>query len=120
MKLDHVVLLASDLEASVHFYATLLPAIGFQRSRETVFSNSDGVAIDLRVAGDAEHGYRRHAPGLNHMGFTAPSRDEIEAVAGVMAAAGFEVPAIQEFDDGSAIFLADPDGLRIEISSYGS
>jgi hypothetical protein len=34
-----------------------------------------------------------------------------------MAEAGFEVPEIQEFPDGSALFLKDADGMRIEILS---
>jgi hypothetical protein len=35
-----------------------------------------------------------------------------------VADAGFEVPAIQEFPDGSALFLKDADGMRIEVGMY--
>jgi len=32
-----------------------------------------------------------------------------------MAAARLEVPAIQEFSGGSALFLRDADGMRVEL-----
>jgi hypothetical protein len=35
-----------------------------------------------------------------------------------MQEAGFEVPDIQDFGKGSALFFKDPDGMRIEVASY--
>ena len=118
MKLDHIVILLSDLEANLPFYETLLPRIGFTRSRDHVFGNADGVFLDFKQAARPDHGYERYAPGLNHMGFTTPDRGAVEAVQLAMAEAGFEAPEIQEFPDGSALFLKDADGMRIEILSY--
>ena len=118
MKLDHIVILLSDLEANLPFYETLLPRIGFTRSRDHVFGNDDGVFLDFKQAARPDHGYERYAPGLNHMGFTTPDRGAVEAVQIAMADDGFEVPEIQEFPDGSALFLKDVDGMRIEILSY--
>lgn len=118
MKLDHIVILLSDLEANLPFYETLLPRIGFARSRDHVFGNADGVFLDFKQAARPDHGYERYAPGLNHMGFTTPDRGAVEAVQLAMADDGFEVPEIQEFPDGSALFLKDADGMRIEILSY--
>jgi catechol 2,3-dioxygenase-like lactoylglutathione lyase family enzyme len=118
MKLDHIVILFSDLEAGLPFYETLLPLIGFRKTRDHVFGNEDGVHLDLKQASLPEQRYRRHAPGLNHLGFTAADRAAIESVQQAMSAAGFEVPEIQEFSDGSAIFLKDKEGMRIEIASY--
>jgi lactoylglutathione lyase len=118
MKLDHIVILLSDLEAGLPFYETLLPLIGFSREKNYVFSNPDGIYLDFRKADKPEHQYERYAPGLNHIGFTATDREAIESVQEVMANAGFEVAAIQEFPDGSALFLKDAEGMRIEVACY--
>lgn len=118
MKLDHIVILLADLEAGLPFYETLLPLIGFTRTRDHVWGNPDGVHLDLKQAGQPDHRYERHGPGLNHIGFTAPDREAIETVRQAMAVAGFEVAEIQEFGDGSALFLKDREGMRIEVASY--
>jgi lactoylglutathione lyase len=118
MKLDHIVILLSDLEAALPFYETLLPLIGFTKTRDHVFGNEDEVFLDLKQAANAAHRYERYAPGLNHLGFTAPDRKALKAVRQAMAAAGFEVPEIQEFGDGRAVFFKDAEGMRIEVASY--
>jgi hypothetical protein len=35
-----------------------------------------------------------------------------------MAAAGFDVPTIQDLGGAKALFLKDPDGLRFELTWY--
>jgi len=118
MKLDHIVILLSDLESNLPFYEVLLPKIGFTKTKDHVFGNTDGNYIDFRQAEDPEHEYRRFSPGLNHLGFTAPDRETIVRIQSEMAEAGFEVPEIQEFPEGSAIFFKDSEGMRIELASY--
>jgi len=118
--MDHLVILLSDLDAGLPFYQTLLPLLGFRRDRDHVYRSDQGLALDLRQAGDPERGHARHAPGVNHLGFTVADHEAIDAIAAKMADAGFDVPAIQAFDDGHALFLPDGDGLRFEISCYRS
>ena len=118
MKLDHIVILLSDPDRCIGFYESLLPLLGFSKTRDHVFANAEGIHLDFRAADEPERGYHRYAPGLNHMGFTAAGRNAIERIGEAMAAAGFDVPAIQEFEDGSALFLKDHDGMRIEVGSY--
>lgn len=118
MKLDHIVILLSNLGANLPFYETLLPMIGFSKDRDHVFGNRDGIFLDFKQATEPNHCYQRHAPGLNHIGFTAPDQDSLVAISQAMEAAGFEVPAIQEFPDGRAIFFKDADGMRIEVATY--
>lgn len=118
MKLDHIVILLSDLESSLPFYETLLPLIGFSKTRDHVFGNKDEIYLDLKQATKPDYRYERYAPGLNHIGFTADDRDTLIVLQQAMAVAGFEVPDIQEFPDGSALFLKDRDGMRIEVASY--
>jgi catechol 2,3-dioxygenase-like lactoylglutathione lyase family enzyme len=118
MKLDHLVILLSDLEANLPFYQTLLPLIGFEKLRDHVFANPDGIHLDFRQTRQAGYAYQRFAPGLNHMGFTVSDRAAIERIGRAMSDAGFEVPEIQEFSDGSAMFLKDADGMRVELGTY--
>jgi catechol-2,3-dioxygenase len=118
MKLDHIVILLADLDAGLPFYATLLPLIGLTRVRDHVWANEDGVHLDFRQATQPGHAYQRAAPGLNHLGFTAPDRAALEAIRAAMAAAGFAVPEIQDYPDGSAIFFKDAEGMRVEVGTY--
>lgn len=118
MKLDHIVLMLGDLGASLPYYETLLPLLGFEKSRDHVWGNGEGVHLDLKQAPEPEPGYRRYGVGLNHLGFTAPDRDAVEAVAAAMAAAGFDVPARQSLGGAYALFMKDRDGIRFEIAAY--
>ena len=118
MKLDHMVIMVRSLEASLPWYETLFGLIGLAKSRDHVWANEDGVAIDLKQAKAETSDYGRYAPGLNHLGFTAPDAAALDAVRQGMADAGFEVPEKQHFDGETATFFRDPDGMRVEITVY--
>ena len=118
MKLDHMVVLVRSLEASLPWYATMLELIGFSKTRDHVWLSDDGLAIDLKKAKKGTSDYARYAPGLNHLGFTAPDLATLDAVRAGMADAGFEVPEKQFFSDETATFFRDPDGMRVEITVY--
>lgn len=115
MKLDHIVILLSSLKRQIAFYDTLLPLIGFHKTRGHVFGNDEGIYLDFRQAEKTEHGYQRFAPGLNHIGFSAPNAEAVTDIQTSMRQAGFQVPEIQTFGDAKALFLKDDDGMRIEI-----
>ena len=117
MKLDHLVILVSDLDKSLPWYAAVLGALGFEKTRDHVWLNADGQAVDLKQAEDLSRPYGRFAPGLNHTGFLAPSTAALETVRQTVAAAGFDVPEVQDFGDDRAVFLLDPDGMRIEVAA---
>ena len=119
MKFDHVVVLASDLAVSLPWYQAVMTALGFAKTRDHVWLNAEDQALELRQAGEPEAGYRRYGPGVNHIAFQAESLAAIEAVAAEVRAAGFEVADIQSFGGDRALFLKDPDGMRIEVASYG-
>lgn len=118
MKLDHLVLMLGDLRASLPYYAALLPLLGFTRTRAHVYRSEDGLAIELAQAGAPDRGYAREGVGLNHLGFTAPERGTVAEIRERMAEAGFAVPEIQTFGEDVAIFMKDPDGIRIEVTWY--
>lgn len=119
MKLDHMVVMVRALETSLPWYSTLLGALGFTKTRDHVWLNDDGVAIDLKQAEIATRDYERYGPGLNHMGFTADDRAQYDAVRAQMASAGFDVPDAQRFGPSTATFFKDPDGMRVEVAVDG-
>lgn len=114
-----MVIMVRSLERSLPWYETLLGLIGFSKTRDHVWLNEDGVAIDVKQAKAGTGEYGRYAPGLNHLGFTAPDRAALDAVRDGMAAAGFDVPEIQQFGKETATFFRDPEGMRIEVTVYG-
>ncbi len=116
MKLDHIVILLSNMETCLGFYEALLPMIGFRKDRDHVFVNAEEIYLDFRQSGEPDHGYHRFAPGLNHMGFTLKNLAEVADIQSRMQQAGFAVPDIQEFEDSYALFLKDSDGMRIELA----
>ena len=118
MKLDHLVVLVRSLKASLPWYETMLGLIGFTKTRDHVWMNEDGVAIDIKQAKEGTADYARYAPGLNHLGFTAPDRAALDAVRDGMARAGFEVPDVQQFPGQTATFFRDPEGMRVEVTVY--
>lgn len=113
-----MVILVRSLEASLPWYAALLGLIGFTKTRDHVWVSDDGLAIDLKQAKDDTRDYARYAPGLNHLGFTAPDRAALDAVRAGMEEAGFEVPEIQQFGGETATFFRDPEGMRVEVTVY--
>lgn len=120
MQMGHLVLMAGRLENSLPWYEALLPLLGYVKTRDHVFVSPSAPAIDLKQAVDAARSYGRHAPGLNHLGFTAPDLATVEAIRGDMQARGFGVQDIQDLEGDMALFLKDPDGIRIEVTAYGA
>ena len=116
MKLDHITLLWRDMGACARYYDALLPLLGFRRLREHVWTDDDGFFFQFRAAHSETPAYQRYAPGLNHLGFAAPTAQAVHAIRARMAEAGFEVPEIQDLGGVTALFMKDPDGVRFEIS----
>jgi lactoylglutathione lyase len=118
MKLDHIVILLSDLKRNLGFYEALLPLIGFTKERDHVFGNKDGLYLDFKQSQLPEHSYQRYAPGLNHLGFTAPDVETILDIQSKMSKAGFDVPELQHFPGSEALFFKDAEGMRVELTNY--
>ncbi|HEX6930029.1 MAG TPA: VOC family protein [Gammaproteobacteria bacterium] len=117
--LDHIVIYSADTASSARFYAALLGALGFEKRRDTVFAR-DGLFIDIRTALHESAPYVRGQRGVDHIGFKAPAREDVDSIASTLRDAGFTGRLIT-FDSGDyALFLADPDGVRIEVTCYAN
>jgi len=116
--LDHLTILSRTPEAAATFYGFLLPRLGFAQKKPHIWANPAGLHIQFGKARDGTGAYGRYAPGLNHFGFCAPTPEAVEALAAELEAEGF--PArLQRFEPGiTALFIPDPDGLRVEVSYY--
>lgn len=118
LPLDHLTIQSRDAGAAARFYGTVLPLLGFRQKKPDIWCNDQGLFIQFRQAGRETADYGRYAPGLNHFGFAAPDAGFVEAFKARMDEAGYEA-RLQRFDDGVvALFIPDPDGLRIEVSWY--
>ena len=116
MKIDHVTLLVSSLEASMPYYARLLPLLGFEKKRDHVWTAGDGFFFQFLQARPDTRPYERHGAGMNHLGFGAATPEQVHAIRREMAAAGFAVPEVQDLGGATALFMKDPDGIRFEIT----
>lgn len=116
--LDHVVVYSSDPAAGRAFYRCLLGLLGFVERRPGTFARA-GLVFDVRAADAARPPRRRGEPGIDHVGFAAGSRAQVDRIDAAVQAAGIAARRIVEFDDGAyALFVTDPDGLRIELTCY--
>ena len=117
-KLDHLVMYAADPAITGNFHRVLLGALGFRKRRDFVFER-DGLFVDIRQATETGEPYRRGRRGVDHLGFRAASTDQLDSIQATLRAAGLEMGRIIDFDNGDrALFVPDPDGLRIEVTCY--
>ncbi len=118
LKVDHVTLLVSSLDASMPYYGVLLPLLGFSKKRDHVWTDGRGFFFQFLQANDNMPAYQRYGIGMNHLGFAAPDVATVHLVRDRMAAAGFPVPEVQTLGSATALFMKDPDGIRFEITNY--
>lgn len=118
MKLDHLTILSRSFAKSAEFYAFILPRLGFAQTHPHIWRNEAGLYLQFGEAQAEAADYGRYAPGLNHFGFSAPDQQTVRALAAELEFAGFEA-RLQSLPGGvTALFVPDPDGLRVEISHY--
>lgn len=115
-RLDHIVINASDVGASVGFYDRLAPVIGFVKEAAHIYRNAQGAARDVRQANAPDFRYARHEPGVNHIAVGVDFEAEADDIARQLAQTGIAVPPTQRLHEAYAVFIPDPDGLRVEIS----
>lgn len=118
MKIDHITILVSSLDRSMPYYERLLPLVGFTRKKEHVWTDGEGFFFQFLQARPDTNPYERYAAGMNHLGFSAATPDQVHAIRSSMQAAGFEVPDVQNLGGATALFMKDPDGMRFEITYY--
>src|SRR5215207_10180315 len=116
---DHVTIRVADRAASERFYDTVLPALGLDETyrTETVSQYDDFM---LAAADPANPRTQRL-----HIGFSAPSREQVDAFWRAGTEAGYTDdgapgPRPQYRDDYYGAFLLDPDGNSAEAVHHGA
>ena len=126
--IHHVDLAVTDVERSLAFYLSLLGPLGwveevryatYRGTEEVVYLEDPvtGAMLGLRPADGGSHRY--YEVGIEHLAFEVDSREEVDAAHERCVAAGERVHFPPEEDrdvsDYYAVFIFDPDGMRIEV-----
>lgn len=125
--IHHLAVTVRDLDTSVAFYAQVF---GFEPATEIddnqlhrkLFALPGGTNLGLtqhdrgaKGAGDGADSFSPFSPGLDHIGFTVESRDELEAWASHLSEHGIEHSGIVEAPYGRALSFKDPDQIALEF-----
>jgi glyoxylase I family protein len=129
--IHHVDLTVSDPERSLAFYLDLLGPLGleewmrypsYRSTEEVVYLEFGEQSLGIRPADGGEHRY--YEVGLEHLAFRVDRRDEVDEAHRRCLEMGANIHYPPEFDkeieDYYALFAFDPDGIRVEVFSWGA
>jgi glyoxylase I family protein len=126
--IDHIYVAVSDLDQSEKFYDRVMGILGF---RKNTFTNEGDRHVQyynrhfgfvLRPARNARAQHDPLAVGLHHFCFRVEDGPGVDDVAVQFKKAGIACSTPQLYPeyapDYYAIFFADPDGIRLEVTNY--
>jgi glyoxylase I family protein len=116
--IDHLSLSVTDLDVSERFYVEVLgfvPVIDFGEVR-LLLHRATGLMLGLARHGAGGGRFTERATGLDHLGLSAGSRDELLAWEERLRAAGVEHTPVRDMAFGSHLDFRDPDGIALELS----
>ena len=123
----HIDLTVRDLARSAPFYDALLSFLGYRRVKQEAELHVWDLAPDGRLlagvalrAARSDRPHDRTSAGLHHLAFRAADRADVAAAHALMKQQGATIldpPAdYPQYGAGyHAVFLADPDGLKLEV-----
>lgn len=119
--LNHIILTVSNVERSRAFYADLLgfPVIVMEDDPDKSFFFECGAVhfffFPSRHPLPADR-FSEFRVGLDHLSFTAPSREALDELAEALKAAGVETNGVEQFPHTSNWYVAfrDPDNIQLE------
>ena len=126
--IDHIYISVVDMEASEHYYDNVMAVLGFKKNEFEIdgakhiqyFNRYFGYVI--RPAASRAAAHNRYHPGLHHFCFRVETKDDVARVADELSARGIECSEPKNYPeyakDYYAIFLSDPDGIKLEITNY--
>lgn len=117
---DHVSFTVSDLDASQRFYTEVLDFVmvldvGYGR----IFMHAGtGFTLSLMKHEGAHGGtFTELVTGLDHLGLTAASRDELEEWERRFSKLGVAYTPIRDMEFGFHLNFRDPDNIALELSA---
>lgn len=119
--ISHLDLTVTDAEKSADWYVRVM---GLRRARRADLSGrimivlvhpETRLVIGLNqhhtMAGDT---FDERIPGLDHVGFSVGSREELDELEKSLAASGVEHSPVEDTDSGAALVFRDPDNIQLE------
>jgi catechol 2,3-dioxygenase-like lactoylglutathione lyase family enzyme len=129
--IHHVDLAVTEVERSLAFYMDLLGPLGwiedvryptYRGTEEVVYLRDEhtGAMLGLRPADGGAHSY--YGVGIEHLAFEVETRDDVDAAHERCVTSGASIHFAPEEDRDVpgyyAVFVFDPDGMRIELFSW--
>lgn len=126
--IDHIYISVADIEAAEHYYDKVMTVLGFKKNEFEIngvihiqyFNRQFGYVIRPAAQGAMPH--NRYYPGLHHFCFRVETKEDVVEAADKLLASGVECSEPQNYseyaNDYYAVFLSDPDGIKLEITNY--
>ena len=125
--IDHIYITVSDLQRSEAFYDVVMKALGFRKNQFQIDGENHiqyynrHFGYVLRPA-RAVGGHNPYAPGLHHLCLRVDNEQDVAETARMLRQQNIPVgtPGLypEYAPDYFAVFLSDPDGIRLEITNY--
>jgi catechol 2,3-dioxygenase-like lactoylglutathione lyase family enzyme len=125
--IDHIYITVSNLEKSAQFYDALMNVLGFRKNQFQLDSETHihyynrHFGYVLRPA-RATNSHNPYAPGLHHLCLRVTSEEDVKEVARRLTEHNISVSEPKLYPeyapDYFAVFLSDPDGIKLEITNY--
>ena len=125
--IDHIYITVSNLERSEAFYDVVMTVLGFRKNKFELdgerhvqyFNRHFGYVLRPSRSDDAHNPY---SPGLHHFCMRVESEKDVRDCAQSLMQSAIAVSAPKHYaeyaPDYFAVFLSDPDGVRLEITNY--
>jgi catechol 2,3-dioxygenase-like lactoylglutathione lyase family enzyme len=124
--IDHIYVTVSDIEKSESFYDVVMGVLGF-RKNQFQFGGEKHIQYYNRHFGyvlrptRTMQAHNPYAPGLHHFCLRVESENEVKEAAARLEEQNISVSEPRLYPeyapDYFAVYLADPDGLRLEITN---
>ncbi len=117
---NHIALTVTDLDISQRFYTELLGftlVLDLGHGRVCLHQGTGFSLALLRWPGGDGMAFSELRTGLDHLGLTAASRDELVAWEQRFHAAGVPCSPIQDMPLGHHLNVRDPDGIALELQA---
>jgi len=126
----HIDLTVRDVASSAPFYETLLGFLGYERVKQEAALHVWDLRRGGRIIGGialraarSDRPHDRYTAGLHHLAFHAADRADVDRAHVLMKEQGatiLDAPAeYPQYGAGYyAVFLADPDGLKVEVVHF--
>jgi catechol 2,3-dioxygenase-like lactoylglutathione lyase family enzyme len=129
--IHHVDLAVADVERSLAFYLDLLGPLGWEESvryptyrgtEEVVYLKDPATGSMLGIRPADGGAYRYYEVGVEHLAFEVERQAEVDEAYARCQSSGARIHFPPEWDRDEpgyyALFVFDPDGMRVEVFSW--